>query len=111
MDWGLFRHFKRDGKRFLREKLVYHPYFYYYAIVSDLFLRFVWIFAIWLYGSKTDVYNRMQGTTAILITCEAFRRSQWALLRIENEQCNNFEQYRTIPIIPPIIETDEKKKK
>lgn len=53
----------------------------------------------------------MQGTTIVLVILEAFRRSQWALLRVENEQCNNFEQYRTIPIIPPIIETDEKKKK
>lgn len=106
MDWGLLRHFEHDEKRFLRKKITYHPYFYYYAIVSDFFLRFAYIFGIWTYGSKLSFYNRAQGTTGILITLEAFRRSQWALLRVENEQCNNFESYRTIPIIPPIVNTD-----
>lgn len=59
MDWGLFRHFENDGKRFLRVKLTYHPYFYYYAIVSDLILRFAWVLSIWAYGPKTSIYNRL----------------------------------------------------
>ena len=75
MDWGLLRHFENDEKKYLRKKIFYHPYFYYYAIVSDFILRFVWIFGIWLYGSKTDIYNRMQGTTLILMSLEAFRRT------------------------------------
>jgi len=40
---------------------------------------------------------------ALSTFAEGFRRSQWALLRVENEQNNNLEAYRTIPIIPPII--------
>ena len=90
---------------------MYPPAFYWYMCVSDFLLRFVWVPALWRWGQKGSTYDNMQGTTIILIILEAFRRSQWALVRVENEQCNNFEQYRTIPIIPPIIETDEKKKK
>jgi hypothetical protein len=50
----------------------------------------------------------MKGLTAVSIYCEAFRRAQWALLRVENEQNNNLEQYRTIPLIPPIVNSKEK---
>ena len=38
---------------------------------------------------------------------EAFRRAQWALIRIENENQNNFEKYRTILMIPSIKDDDE----
>lgn len=31
---------------------------------------------------------------------EAMRRTQWALLRIENENVNNFEKYRNVLQIP-----------
>jgi septin family protein len=31
---------------------------------------------------------------------EAFRRTMWALIRIENEKVNNFEKYRNILTIP-----------
>jgi hypothetical protein len=46
--------------------------------------------------------------TFITIMAECFRRAQWSLIRVENEQNNNFEQYRTIPIIPPIVENQDK---
>jgi hypothetical protein len=38
---------------------------------------------------------------------EGYRRAQWALFRIENEQVNNPERYRTILQIPPIKEDYE----
>lgn len=111
MDFGLCRHFENDNRKYLRPKIMYPPSFYWYMCISDFILRFIWVPALWRWGQKGSVYDNMQGTTIILVILEAFRRSQWALVRVENEQCNNFEQYRTIPIIPPIIETDEKKKK
>ena len=46
---------------------------------------------------------------ALQTFAEGFRRAQWALLRVENEQNNNLEAYRTIPIIPPIINSFEAK--
>jgi len=33
---------------------------------------------------------------------EAFRRTFWAMIRVENEFFNNFEQYRDIVMIPPL---------
>jgi xenotropic and polytropic retrovirus receptor 1 len=41
MDWGLLRS-REPKKRFLRTKLLFSPWFYYYAAVSNLILRFVW---------------------------------------------------------------------
>lgn len=38
----------------------------------------------------------------ISMMAEAIRRSVWALLRVENEFFNNFEQYRDVIVIPPI---------
>lgn len=38
---------------------------------------------------------------------EAFRRAQWSLIRIENENVNNFERYRNILQIPAFKDDDE----
>jgi septin family protein len=38
---------------------------------------------------------------------EGFRRAQWSLIRIENENVNNFEKYRNILQIPAFKEDDE----
>jgi len=58
-------------------------------------------------GNPTSIFNELKGLTGILIAAEAIRRAQWALLRVENEQNNNLETYRTIPIIPPIVNSKE----
>jgi len=109
MDWGLLR--SKDPKTYgLREKLNYPVWFYYYAIVSDFLLRFFWIVTLWQYGSPTSPFYTFQVMTFISIVLEIFRRAQWSLLRVENEQNNNFEQYRTIPIIPPIVENEDETK-
>jgi len=36
----------------------------------------------------------------LLMVIEAIRRTQWALIRIENENVNNFERYRNVLQIP-----------
>jgi hypothetical protein len=41
---------------------------------------------------------------------EAFRRSVWALIRVENEFFNNFEAYRSIPTIPNLMDEVEIKR-
>jgi hypothetical protein len=35
-----------------------------------------------------------------MMIIEAIRRTQWALIRIENENVNNFERYRNVLQIP-----------
>lgn len=106
MDWGLLRT-KEPGRYGLRDKLNYPTWFYYYAIVSDLILRFTWLITIMPLGNPNSAFNNFQVMSFILILSECFRRAQWSLIRVENEQNNNFEKYRTIPIIPPIVDEDE----
>jgi hypothetical protein len=105
MDWGLMRCFK-PGKYGLREEMNYGRWFYYYAMVSDFILRFVWIITLFQLGNPNSVFNTFQIMNFIMIFLECFRRAQWSLIRVENEQNNNFETYRTIPIIPPIVDQD-----
>ena len=42
MDWGLLRT-KESGKKHLRTKLLYPVMFYYWAIVTNLMMRLMWI--------------------------------------------------------------------
>ena len=106
MDWGLLRvNTPGHPHRFLREKINYHPYFYYWSMVTDGILRFFWVITLFAAtrGEKGSVFNSLSIISLISILAEAFRRAQWALIRVENEQNNNLEAYRTIPIIPPIV--------
>ena len=53
-----------------------------------------------------------QSNILVLALVEGFRRAQWALIRIENENVNNFERYRNVLQIPEykeIIAEDAKK--
>ena len=40
----------------------------------------------------------------ILALGEAYRRTQWSIFRVENENINNFEKYRAIMEIPKLPE-------
>lgn len=106
MDWGLLRS-KEKGTYALRDKINYKPWFYYYAMVSDFILRFTWLITLVPLGDPNSPFNNFKIMSFIMIMCECFRRAQWSLIRVENEQNNNFETYRTIPIIPPIVEDQD----
>jgi len=91
----------------LRDKINYSPWFYYWAIVTDFILRFWWVaglFAI-TYGHKDELFYDLKALTGFYILAEAFRRGFWALIRVENEQNNNFEGYRGLDAIPPVVIT------
>lgn len=45
MDWGLFRS-NEKGKKYLRSKILYPFWFYYYAMISNFIMRFFWILGI-----------------------------------------------------------------
>ena len=106
MDWGLMTCFEK-GKWGLRKQLNYPPWFYYFAAVMDFFLRYLWILGLFSFGKAGTTFVNFQTMSLIFIFAEAFRRALWALLRVENEQNNNLEAYRTIPYIPPIVEDDD----
>jgi hypothetical protein len=107
MDWGLLRS-NEPGKRYLRTKMLYPAWFYYYAAFSNFLMRCMWI--VPLFNHKYSLWFTESQTNIILLSVvEAFRRAQWALIRIENENVNNFERYRNVLQIPEFKEmVDEK---
>jgi hypothetical protein len=42
----------------------------------------------------------VEGHTLFLGIMEIYRRAQWSLFRLENENINNYEKYRTVLEIP-----------
>ncbi|KAH8262112.1 hypothetical protein KR038_010429 [Drosophila bunnanda] len=89
-DFGLFR--IMDGPRiFLREQLVYPQAFYYFVIVENFCLRWLWAleFAI-LYNNLIAPYNVRTITSIAEIT----RRFIWNYVRLENEHLYNCGRFR-----------------
>ena len=111
MDWGLLRQNDSAKPNYcLREKINFAPWFYYWSMFSDFVLRYIYILFLYKLGDQSSFFNNINALFAISTFCEAFRRAQWSLLRVENEQNNNLEAYRTIPIIPPIIDSQAGKR-
>ncbi len=96
VDWNLGRLSSKNF--FLRDNIVYPKSMYYFAIVTDSVLRFTWLTSIpgWDFGLHDEI------KIFILSILEVYRRTQWALFRIENENTNNPEKYRTILDIPQL---------
>ena len=110
MDWGLFRSWKAESFG-LRPRLKYPQWFYYFAMFTNFLMRFYWVLAIWHFTFHDDnefVMNYFEVFPFMSLMIEAIRRTQWALIRVENEFFNNFEAYRTIPNIPDLLAMTEK---
>ena len=99
MDWGFFRGGQNDPI-FLRHKLLYPVRFYYFAAVTNLAMRLMWIMPLYRKYNKGNPFFYNQWDVCMLTVIEAIRRAQWALIRIENENVNNFERYRNVLQIP-----------
>lgn len=93
MDWGLLD--KGAGEnRFLREEVVYaFKAYYYFAMVEDMILRFIWVLKVTL-GETLTGYGEILGTALSLL--EVFRRFVWNFFRLENEHLNNCGQFRAV---------------
>ena len=78
---------------------MYPQGFYYFCIGINLVLRFFWAYTLLV---PEDILE--EGTLFLLAIAETYRRGQWALLRVENENVNNFETYRNILEIPKMKE-------
>lgn len=105
MDWGLFRSTKQNT-RFLRNQITFEPEFYYKCMFINLIFRHFWIIPLLLPPNHTDVSQMsfFQPIVLLSMVIEMLRRSIWAVIRVENESINNFEEYRSINTIPPIKE-------
>ena len=94
VDWGLAR---KSKNLFLRDKILYPKVWYYFAIVIDATLRFSWT---WNFININKEYDEWKNLVMALL--EGYRRIQWCIFRIENENCSNPENYRTILAIPEL---------
>ena len=105
MDWGLMR--GKPKYIFLREKLLYPAKYYYFSMISNFLLRFTWILTLF---THSFLYTTKIGYHSLLFFLgfgEAYRRTQWSLFRVENENVNNFEKYRAFLEIPQLAEEEQ----
>ncbi|WWD19646.1 hypothetical protein CI109_104108 [Kwoniella shandongensis] len=91
IDWSLFR--PKSG--LLRKDLGYSRRFvYYFAMVSNLFLRFIFIW--YIPNSQSHVRTR----SFFFAFAEMLRRWQWNFFRVETEHLGNADAYRVTREIP-----------
>jgi hypothetical protein len=91
MDWSLMQ-----NKWLLRDDIVYPAWWYYFSMVSDIALRFQWIFYA--------LFNRQIGQSAITSFCigvaEIVRRFIWLSIRLENEHVGNIHLFKASREVP-----------
>ncbi|TFK38118.1 EXS-domain-containing protein [Crucibulum laeve] len=94
MDWSVLRMHSRYP--LLRPEVIYsnHIPLYYFAILSNILVRFIWVFYIPQSGPD------MQLRTFIGGLLEMLRRWQWNFYRLENEHLGNMDQYRVTREVP-----------
>ena len=98
VDWGLGRINSKNF--FLRDTIVYPKAFYYICIILDALIRYSWVNSfIKLNKEKYDEWINL-----FLAIIEIYRRIQWCIIRIENENTTNPEKYRAILTIPELPE-------
>jgi hypothetical protein len=111
MDWGLLRGSggsKGMINKLLRDRLKYPASFYLFSAFTNFFLRFAWILPIvdqmYWHSLLGETLMQMEVLFFFLALAELYRRAQWSLFRVENENINNYEKYRTIHEIPKVID-------
>ncbi|CAG4993477.1 unnamed protein product [Colias eurytheme] len=93
MDWGLFTAGLQAENSLLREEIVYSVGFYYFAIIEDFVLRFIWAPAFYLTENKI---LSSETVISVLAPLEVFRRFIWNYFRLENEHLNNCGKFRAV---------------
>lgn len=100
-DWGL-GYWSHQGLR--KKRLFSKRTVYYIAIAADLMLRFNWLYSLippghnplpFIHSSTLPIF-----VTTIVTVCELLRRTMWGFFRLENEQINNTEGYRSTRNVP-----------
>ncbi|CDW78031.1 xenotropic and polytropic retrovirus receptor 1 [Stylonychia lemnae] len=101
MDWSLCKG-TQPGTRLLRDRLMYPKYFYYFSIFTNFILRFAWIMPLLPESYQQLFYKDQGGLVLCLSLAEAYRRIQWSLFRVENENITNPEKYRFLLEVPKV---------
>ena len=95
LDWGCGR--KNNNYFLLREKLTYPQILYYISIIYDIIVRTTWTWNFIHIKSSLSEWKNI-----LTCTLEVIRRAIWVLIRVENENLSNPENYRTILAIPDL---------
>ncbi len=74
MDWGLMRRTK-PGKIFLRDRLKYPPYLYYFSMVTNFILRFAWTLTLLPDWYFSQFFKETGGLFMLLSLAECYRRA------------------------------------
>lgn len=96
MDWGVLRSINK--KLALWSRWMYPDNFYYTAMFVNMCLWMTWLSLLPGPFEKISSLIGYSTFSFILAMLEAFRRSMWAIFRVENENVNNFEGYRQFDI-------------
>lgn len=97
-DWGL----GNLKSKFLRNIRLYPLAWYYFAIVTNCIMRLMWTLTISPTVSTSLVYAEF-----FLAAVEIYRRSQWNIFRLENEQINNIGKFRVLADVPLPLPTED----
>ncbi|KAF8558288.1 EXS-domain-containing protein [Imleria badia] len=94
VDWSMCQPYARYP--LLRRELVYksHILFYYFALVSNLSIRFIWL--IYIFSGKASI----ELCTFIAAMLEMLRRVQWNFYRVENKHIINTDEHRVTRELP-----------
>jgi len=94
MDWSVCK--PRARYPLLRPELIYKSQIpcYYFALVSNLCIRFVWLTYIFLGGQNATL------SSFIAALLEMLRRVQWNFYRLENQHLGNMDQYHVTRKVP-----------
>ena len=95
LDWGCGR--KNNKHFFLREKITFPQVVYYIAIFYNVIIRATWTWSFIPIPSDLSEWKNI-----LIGTLDIIRRGVWALIRIENENLNNPEHYRSFLTIPDL---------
>lgn len=90
-DWGLGQWDVVENPG-LRRELMFRErkWVYYWAILSDLALRFGWMVTTLLPGTSAHKVVSAE-VTLVFSALELFRRAQWSVFRLENEQLHKVD--------------------
>ncbi|ODV85583.1 hypothetical protein CANARDRAFT_180066, partial [[Candida] arabinofermentans NRRL YB-2248] len=101
MDWSLFQFGSENF--LLRDELIFKKkWYYYFAMVIDVILRFQWVF----YACFPSEIQQSAVTSFGVALAEVIRRFIWIFFRMENEHATNvhlFRASRETPLPYPVI--------
>jgi len=99
--------------KILRKKRSFSPAFYVFCVIENTLFRFWWVIAALnvKFSEKGSLFffDYLELMTFFGVAVEGIRRTFWAIIRVENEFYNNYENYRDVIAIPPIKEDESSK--